>query len=1233
MIKIASWNTRGLNQIHKQNEVIKLIDSNSINVCAILETKVKYNLLEKITKRVFGRWKWASNNAVCRGRTRIILGWNDNLVNVEVINQSDQVVHCKVVTIDGRKDVYCSFIYASNDESERRLLWRSLCFHKAFINNKAWIIMGDFNVSLDPGDKSNGSTAVSSAMADFRECIEELDMEDINHTGLRFTWIQKPLATGPNRGILKKLDRVMGNGKFVEQFPRGHVVFMPYNISDHSPAILHLPDVLKRKPCPFKFNNHLVSKKEFIPLVRKAWDQNVPGCTMYSVVTKLKRLKKEIRKLNSSCGDVHSNVNRLREEVAKAQIVLDVDPDNEDLRCNQAYLLREFKFAIRDEEVFLRQKAKIHWLKEGDHNSAYFHNVVKWRVNRNRIEAIEDMQGQRFIGSEVSDQFVKHFESILGCIVGVDNISNPETLFTKKLNSTQADYMVRDISDSEVKEAMFDIEDTKAPGPDGFSSKFFKSAWPVVGEEVCQAVKEFFHNGKLLKEISATVLALVPKIPSPKNVADYRPIACCNVIYKCISKILVNRVKDSLDILVNENQSAFIPNRQISDNILLAQEIMQNYHKEAGIKRCAFKIDIQKAYDTVSWDFLHEILKRFGFHPCMVHWIMMCVSTTSYTLNINGEHQGFFRGMRGLRQGDPLSPYLFTLVMEILTLIVKRKVFNSENFQYHPKCKELGITHLCFADDLLMFCKGDIVSIQVLMDALREFSGVSGLNPSMEKSTVYMGNITGDEKQVLLNLVPFKVGSLPVKYLGVPLISTRLYPKDCKGIIDRVQKRLMDWKNKNLSFAGKLQLVQSVISSIQVYWSSMFILPSSVHKEVERLMRGFLWCNGPMKKGKAKVSWNELCFPKDQGGLGIKSLKMWNKALISKHIWNIIVNKQDSLWVRWIHMYKLKGISFWEVKEGSNPTWSWRKLLSLRSCLRNHILHEIGNGEDTSMWFDTWLDIGPLSEIVTKRDIYETRLGLKCKVADVFKEGSWIWPHGWSDKFGVIVNSNLPVVKDGVRDKVKWKMRDGKKDEFSVAKVWQSLRQEKEKVSWAKVVWFSQNIPRHSFILWLAVKERLLTQDRMGMWCNDDELKCSLCKQARDSHSHLFLNCNYSKEVWENVKEKGRLDNIVTNLQNSVNNWQDVISLMSSRPLNKSIWSIIQRLLFSAVVYFIWQERNYRQFQEKERSVEILANHIIETVKMRLMGLKVKNSSQVKQAAKIWNINLRLVDKDNHDDV
>lgn len=279
------------------------------------------------------------------------------------------------------------------------------------------------------------------------------------------------------------------------------------------------------------------------------------------------------------------------------------------------------------------------------------------------------------------------------------------------------------------------------------------------------------------------------------------------MIFKCISKIISNRIKDSLINLVSVNQSAFVPGRRISDNILLTQELMHNYHLDRGLPRCAFKVDIQKAYDTADWGFLNAILVGFGFHSRMISWIMECVTTTSFSLNINGELYCFFKGKRGLRQGDPLSPYLFILVMEILTLILKRKVRSTEEFVYHHQCLNLNIINLCFADDLFLFAHGDVNSARVIMEALNEFKGASGLVPSLSKSTVYFCNVLNYTKLAILNILPFEEGKLPVKYLGVPLVSTRLVYRDCKELVEKVQNRIADWKNKFLSFAGRLQLV------------------------------------------------------------------------------------------------------------------------------------------------------------------------------------------------------------------------------------------------------------------------------------------------------------------------------------------------------------------------------------------------------------------------------------------
>ncbi|GJW16317.1 RNA-directed DNA polymerase, eukaryota, reverse transcriptase zinc-binding domain protein, partial [Tanacetum coccineum] len=281
--------------------------------------------------------------------------------------------------------------------------------------------------------------------------------------------------------------------------------------------------------------------------------------------------------------------------------------------------------------------------------------------------------------------------------------------------------------------------------------KFFKKSWKTTGKDVCEAVREFFKTNKLLGEVNATLITLVPKIHNPNKVSDYRPIACCNVIYKCISKIITNRITGCLDKLISINQSAFVPGRIIQDNLLITQELLKGYNKKSGPARCALKIDIAKAYDTVDWKFLNDIMLNFGFHEKFVGWVMTCVSSAAFTICINGERYGYFKSGRGLRQGDPMSPYLFTLVMEVLTLMVNRRIERENHFKYHWGCKDIKLAQLCFADDLLMLCNGDHQSVKTLKDGLMEFSKSSGLIPNMNKSTIFFGSIKEDEKKRILD--------------------------------------------------------------------------------------------------------------------------------------------------------------------------------------------------------------------------------------------------------------------------------------------------------------------------------------------------------------------------------------------------------------------------------------------------------------------------------------------------
>ncbi|GJT92641.1 hypothetical protein Tco_1081486 [Tanacetum coccineum] len=592
-------------------------------------------------------------------------------------------------------------------------------------------------------------------------------------------------------------------------------------------------------------------------------------------------------------------------------------------------------------------------------------------------------------------------------------------------------------------------------------------------------------------------------------------------------------------------KGAFIPSRQISDNILLSQELMRNYHSNRGLAKCAFKIDIEKAYDS---------------------WVMKCV-TSLFTINVNGEHKGFFKGMRGLRQGDPLSPYLFTLIMEVLNLVLRREIDKSPVFRYHWLCKDVKLTHLCFAGDLLLFCNGDSHSVSVVKKALLEFTGMSGLVPNSAKSTVFFGNVREISRQNILDIMPFRKGSLPVRYLGVPLISKRLYIKDCLLLIDKAKKRILDWKNKSLSFAGRLQLIKSVVSSMQVYWASMFILPVSIANEIEKLMRDFLWNFGVFKRGKSKVNWKSVCKPK------------------------------ESLWVRWVNTYRLKGRSFWDIPERDGACWAWKKLLKYRGMFREHIFHKIGDGRNTSLWFDKWHPICPLSDFISKRRIATSGLSLYCKVADIISNGMWCWPDELTNRFDALPVIPPPCIVVGKQDKVCWKSDNGKLLDFSAFNVWDDIREKNNLVPWSKLVWFSQCIPRHSFMLWLAILGKLKTHDVMTKLDMNLNKVCVFCGKVPDSHNHLFFACDFPKGVWCELKSMVRLDY-------APNSWHDIVEFILKRPINNSIWSILQRLVLGATVYMVWQERNFRTFQDRHRSLEELCNLIKDMVRLRIMGLK-----------------------------
>ncbi|GJV50024.1 RNA-directed DNA polymerase, eukaryota, reverse transcriptase zinc-binding domain protein [Tanacetum coccineum] len=332
-----------------------------------------------------------------------------------------------------------------------------------------------------------------------------------------------------------------------------------------------IPNAIQARRKAFKFVNFVADKADFLKIISNQWDFEYEG---------FKSLRNQLKEVQSNI-DKHPKDNQLREEECK--------------------VLKEYVETIKDEENILYQKDKIKWLSIGDRNNAYFYKILKSRSHKNIINQISDGMGNRYYGEEASNQFVNHFKKFLGEAYPVSGLENIEALIGKKLSAEDALDMVRIVNDEDIKTVMFQIDGNKAPGPNGFSGYFFKKAWRIVGTDVCNAVKEFFRTRKLLNEVNSTLISLILKIQTPDKVTNFRPIACCNVLYKCISEIITDRMKNALRKIVGLNQSAFVPNRHIQDNILLSQELLRGYERKYGPKRVAMKIDIQKAYDTINW--------------------------------------------------------------------------------------------------------------------------------------------------------------------------------------------------------------------------------------------------------------------------------------------------------------------------------------------------------------------------------------------------------------------------------------------------------------------------------------------------------------------------------------------------------------------------------------------------------------------------------------------------------
>ncbi|KAL2224164.1 UNVERIFIED_CONTAM: hypothetical protein Sindi_2992100, partial [Sesamum indicum] len=900
--------------------------------------------------------------------------WDENIVDVHILDSADQFIHCRVTNMADNESVIITVVYGASEVIDRRNLWTALETLSQQCSDIPWMVGGEFNAVRDLNEVCGISGDIRMATEEFNAGILEAGLIPLPMQGEWFTWHN---CSTSMRSLWKRLDRILINDRWLARFPSAYYHSLTPRTSDHSPLVLH-GDIQQHNGGMFRFDSYLAHSPEFIHNVQNIWHHEIVGIPMYAVTRKLKALKPVFRLQRRNKGDLTMNVQLAKGFLDEAQQLVSSD------RQNELYLLLEhccrvvYAKAAKLEQIMLQQRAKMQWMKDGDQCSRVFFRKIAQRRVRRRILQINDENGFTHTDlGEIAHEFVSYYQNLLG---GTRRRLSVDIRYLRPwarhcITDEEANQLLLPISADDVKQAMFDIADDKAPGPDGYSSRFFKAAWPVVGEEVTRAVLDFFSTGKLLKQVNSTILALIPKVHTPMSVNDFRPISCCNVLYKIIAKLLVQKISVLLDKIVSPCQTAFIPGRSIGDNIMLAQELFSRYNQMRLPPRCALKVDIRKAYDTVEWDFLLAVLQLFGFPPTFTRWIEECVTTTSFSIGLNGKPHGFFAGARGLRQGDPLSPYLFVLVMEALHLGFLQRIEQDMQFTYHWKCESSKVFQMGFADDLLLLCKADLDSIRVFKEGLDWFAELSGLRLNVQKSHLIISRSAQNLKDQMLDILGFQEGHLPMRYLGLPLISSRLTISDCQPLISKIDARINGWEGISLSYAGRVQIIKSVLSALSLYWASAFILPKKVISEIEKRLRTFLW-KGTTSSGVTGHPYGfsgstKTDYVRDRFGLFVNMEVLGDGEKYSGYVLSFALSwitrlemETDSLFGRtrgitWVHLSSdsLKVPAILDLKNQqklslviSAGEWQWPTITDFECLEITHNLPLILGGEDRVVW-------------------------------------------------------------------------------------------------------------------------------------------------------------------------------------------------------------------------------------------------------------------------------------------
>ncbi len=1104
-------------------------------------------------------------------------------------------------SLSDRKITICNIYGPNNDDPK---FFELIKLKLLELGNDEIIMGGDYNITQDPHlDKKGGNLNIrhKQALTVLNEIKEEQDLIDpyriIYPDKTEYTWRQsKPL-------IQCRLDFFLTSISLFGNIDK--IKIIPGFKSDHSIVTMQIEFHNQPRGKGFwKFNHSLIKDIEYVKIIKeviKEIDREELEPQIKWEMVKLTCRSKTMEYSGAKRRRDNKTINDLERKIQDYESKLNIDNSEE---TNQQLKMYKFQLeSIHERKAkgcMIRSRAR--WIDQSEKSTKYFLNLEKRNFKQKHIIKLESEDKVITNPNEILNEELKFYENLYKAKINPETIDNDDVIFPQhnnhpKLSNEDKLSLEGEITEEECLNAIKAMPNNKSPGTDGFTPEFYKFFWIDIKNLLVNSINAAYLNGKMSIEQRRGIISLIPK--KDKNIwrlGNWRPITLLNTDYKIATKCIAERFKKILANIINNDQSGFLKNRFIGENIRNIIDLIQHCD-EQNISCMFLFIDFEKAFDSIEWPFLLKTMRHLNFGEGMIKWIKTFYNDTTSCVINNGHATKFFNLERGMRQGCPLSPYLFLICAEML----------AHSIRDNPEITGIKINETehklnQYADDTVLFLDTNTENIEQVIASLGHFANTSGLKLNVNKSEAIIAGTVDDKLTEWCLKNNLRINNNGVNYLGIHVGKNM---KELSNInfgttIGKMKSVLNMWKQRDLTLLGKISIVKSLALSKLVYVTTVLgPPPTNVVNDIEKTLFDFVW-NGKRDKIKRATIIGDY----NQGGLRMPSYKLLQKSLKLSWIKRYLNRDDTCIWYSLLNnkLGKL-GEHFWECNTHKKDV---KQLVNLNNFWMStiqawHEIHYNENKHDNSVngilneciWYnnaiksnnkllynDDWVTCG----IIKINDIYkEGNIMSNLELQDIYGvKNNFIEynriiksiPKIWKAKLRNNPDYEYEYITDSVINKIKSAEKVSK--EFYPIFVLQchvspvkSQQKWDERVDhkiedWESIYMIPRNCTNDTklinfqYKLYLNAVTTNILLLKLGIKCSS---LCSFCQSDIESITHIFWFCNHVQKLIGEI-----LSWLENNITLELNMTSFLLGNVKGSPLENLVYILAKRYIYTCKI-------------------------------------------------------------------